>query len=550
MNYDAIVVGGGHNGLVAAAYLARSGARTLVCEARDKTGGAATTEAPWPDAPEYRVTRLSYVMSLMPPTIINDLALPRHGYKVFPMGPYYQAFPEGGSIKLYADDAKRNYDEVSRWSRKDAEAMPRWDAWLAGLADVLGPLLLTVPPRLGSHKPRDLSDTLRLAWRHRGLSVRAIADVTRLMTMSIADLLDDWFESPQVKGALAVNGVIGTWAGPYEPGTAYVMAHHSIGDVGDGHLGNWGFPEGGMGAVAGAIASAARGFGVEARTGAKVTRVLIEGGRATGVALESGEEIRAGLVVTSLHPRTAFLEHVGRDNLPADFVEDIERWKTRSGVVKINLALAELPDFTADPGTELAEHHTGSVEMAPTMEYIERAFLDAREGRPAARPFSDGVIPTSFDSTLCPEGRHIMSLFTQWVPADWNQQPHGEELQAYADRMIDCYNELAPNFKSSILHMDVLGPYDLEHDYGLIGGNIFHGELSLEQLFHMRPAPGFADYRTPVPGLYYASSATHAGGGVCGIPGMQAAKAAIADAKAARRAASVRANARRLSRRS
>jgi phytoene dehydrogenase-like protein len=281
-----------------------------------------------------------------------------------------------------------------------------------------------------------------------------------------------------------------------------------------------------------------------------VTRVLIEGGRATGVALESGEEIRAGLVVTSLHPRTAFLEHVGRDNLPADFVEDIERWKTRSGVVKINLALAELPDFTADPGTELAEHHTGSVEMAPTMEYIERAFLDAREGRPAARPFSDGVIPTSFDSTLCPEGRHIMSLFTQWVPADWNQQPHGEELQAYADRMIDCYNELAPNFKSSILHMDVLGPYDLEHDYGLIGGNIFHGELSLEQLFHMRPAPGFADYRTPVPGLYYASSATHAGGGVCGIPGMQAAKAAIADAKAARRAASVRANARRLSRRS
>jgi phytoene dehydrogenase-like protein len=550
MNYDAIVVGGGHNGLVAAAYLARSGARTLVCEARDKTGGAATTEAPWPDAPEYRVTRLSYVMSLMPPTIINDLALPRHGYKVFPMGPYYQAFPEGGSIKLYADDAKRNYDEVSRWSRKDAEAMPRWDAWLAGLADVLGPLLLTVPPRLGSHKPRDLADTLRLAWRHRGLSVRAIADVTRLMTMSIADLLDDWFESPQVKGALAVNGVIGTWAGPYEPGTAYVMAHHSIGDVGDGHLGNWGFPEGGMGAVAGAIASAARGFGVEARTGAKVTRVLIEGGRATGVALESGEEIRAGLVVTSLHPRTAFLEHVGRDNLPADFVEDIERWKTRSGVVKINLALAELPDFTADPGTELAEHHTGSVEMAPTMEYIERAFLDAREGRPAARPFSDGVIPTSFDSTLCPEGRHIMSLFTQWVPADWNQQPHGEELQAYADRMIDCYNELAPNFKSSILHMDVLGPYDLEHDYGLIGGNIFHGELSLEQLFHMRPAPGFADYRTPVPGLYYASSATHAGGGVCGIPGMQAAKAAIADAKAARRAASVRANARRLSRRS
>ena len=259
------------------------------------------------------------------------------------------------------------------------------------------------------------------------------------------------------------------------------------------------------------------------------------GGRATGVVLESGEEIGAGVVVSSLHPRTAFLDHVGAENLPGDFVTDIEHWKTRSGVVKINLALAELPDFTADPGTQLQEHHTGSVEMAPTMEYIERAFIDAREGRPAQRPFSDGVIPTAFDKTLVPEGYHIMSLFTQWVPADWNLEPHRAELEAYADRMIDCYSELAPNLKSAIVHRDIVGPYDMEHDYGLIGGNIFHGELSLEQLFHMRPAPGFADYRTPIAGLYYASSATHAGGGVCGIPGMQAAKAAIADKKASRR---------------
>ena len=259
------------------------------------------------------------------------------------------------------------------------------------------------------------------------------------MTMSIADLLDDWFESPQVKGALAVNGVIGTWAGPYEPGTAYVMAHHSIGDVGDGHLGNWGFQEGGMGAVADAIASAARENGAEIRTGAKVSQILISNGQAQGVVLENGQQLTAKVVVTSLHPRTAFLDHVGRQNLPDDFVKDIEHWKTRSGVVKINLALAELPDFTADPGTNLQEHHTGSVEMAPTMPYIERAFQEARDGKPATRPFSDGVIPTAFDKTLCPDGYHIMSLFTQWVPADWNEQPHTDRtpgLRRPHDRLL------------------------------------------------------------------------------------------------------------------
>ena len=538
--YDAIVVGGGHNGLVASPYLARAGARTVVLEGRHKTGGAATTESPWPDAPEFRVTRLSYVMSLLPPTIARELDLARHGYKIYPMGPYYQAFAEGGSIKLYADDAQRNYGEIVKWSKKDADAMPRWDAWLSGLADVLGPLLLTAPPQLGSRRPRDLFDTLRLAWRNRGLGVRTIADVTRLMTMSIADLLDDWFESPQVKGALAVNSVIGTWAGPREPGTAYVMVHHSIGDVGDGHLGNWGFPEGGMGAVADAIAAAARGYGAHIRTGARVAATTVSGGRVTGVVLADGEQLRAPIVVSTLHPQTAFLSHVGRENLPDEFVADIERWRSRSGVVKINLALAELPDFIADPGTGLQEHHTGSVEMAPTIDFIERAFLDAREGRPATRPFSDGVIPTAFDKTLCPEGSHIMSLFTQWVPAGWNAEPHREELEAYANRMIDCYDELAPNFKASILHSDIVGPYQLEHDYGLIGGNIFHGELSLEQLFHMRPAPGFADYRTPIDGLYYASSATHGGGGVCGIPGWQAAKAAIADRRAERRGGPLR----------
>jgi phytoene dehydrogenase-like protein len=533
--YDAIVVGGGHNGLVSAAYLARAGLRTVVLEARATTGGAATTEQPWPEHPHLSVTRLSYVMSLMPPTILADLQLEQHGYKVHPMGPYYQAFPEGGSLTIFDDDDARTRESIARWSSKDARAWVEWNEWLGGLADVLGPMLMTVPPTIGSHSPADVADLARLVWRNRGVDARTVADVTRLMTMSIADLLDDWFESSEVKGAMAVNGVIGTWAGPYEPGTAYVMAHHSIGDIGDGHLGSWGYPEGGMGAVSTAIRRSAEAFGAEIRTSAPVASVLVRDGRVEGAALASGEELRAPVVVTSLHPKRAFLEHVGAAHLPDDFVRDIERWRSRSGVVKVNLAIDRLPSFTADPTDGQAEHHTGSVEMAPSMEFIERAFIDAREGRPALAPFSDGVIPTTLDHTLNPDGTHIFSLFTQWVPEDWSTEPHTEELAAYADRQIDLYDAVAPGFRDSIIASDIVGPHEMETEYGLVGGNIFHGELSLEQLFHLRPAPGYADYRTPVPGLYNASSATHAGGGVCGIPGLQASRAVLKDAKARRR---------------
>jgi len=529
--YDALVIGGGHNGLVSAAYLARSGAKTVVVESRGTLGGAATTESPWEDAPHLRVTRLSYVMSLMPPTIIKDLELERHGYKVHPMGPYYQAFPEGGSLTIFDDDPARTHEQIAKWSKKDADTWPKWNAWLEGIADVMGPLLTQVPPNIGSRRPSDLLDLAKLGWSQRGMTTRMMGDVTRLLTMSISDLLDDWFESPQIKGALAVNGVIGTWAGPCEPGTAYVMAHHSIGDVGDGQLGSWGYPEGGMGGVSAAIANSARSFGAEIRTNARVSKMLVRNGRIDGAVLENGDEIHAPLVVTTLHPKTAFLDQLSADELPADFVADIEHYKTRSGVVKINLALGELPNFTADPSNGQAEHHTGSVEMAPSVEFIETAFQDARTGKPALLPFSDGVIPTTLDKTLNPDGTHIMSLFTQWVPADWADAPHTEELDAYADRLIDLYDQVAPGFKSSILHRDIVGPHEMEQEYGLIGGNIFHGELSLEQLFHMRPAPGYADYRTPIAGLYNGSSGTHAGGGVCGIPGWQAARAALADKK-------------------
>jgi len=521
--YDAIIIGGGHNGLTSGAYFARAGARTVVLEARGKTGGAADTSAPFPDHPEIKVTTYSYVMSLMPPTIIRELNLKQHGYDVTPFGPYYQAFPDGRAITVYADDAKRSYDSIAQFSKKDADILPKWEAWLSGVADVLGPLLLQVPPKLGSMSLGDLVASAQTAWKMRRLGTRGVADVTRLFSMSVTDLLNDWFESDAIKGMLAVNGVIGTWAGPDEPGTAYVMLHHSIGDVGDGHLGSWGFQQGGMGAVSDSIRRSAEAFGCEIRTDARVKKILVRGSRTVGVVLENGDELRAPVVVSCIHPKIAFLELLERHELPADFVWDIERWKTRSGVVKVNVALSELPDFTANPGTNQQDHHTGSVELCFSTDYAERAFQDAHiERKAAVRPFVDGTIPTTLDKQLAPEGVHVFSMFSQWVPDDWTKEPHRDELEQYADRIIDTYTELAPNFKSAVIDRQVIGPYDMEQELGLIGGNIFHGELSVDQLFHMRPAPGYADYRTPVRGLYHGSCATHAGGGVNGIPGWQA----------------------------
>jgi phytoene dehydrogenase-like protein len=512
--YDAVVIGGGHNGLVAAAYLAKAGARVVVLEARDKTGGAAATDRPWPEHPEFAVTTLSYVMSLMPDRIIADLRLPQHGYRVHPVGPYVVPFDDG-RVMIEYDDPSKNYDEFAKFSKADADSLERWDAWIGGLAAVLGPLLMTTPPRVGSRRASDLFDELRLAWRLRGLNVRTVGEVTRLMTMSIADLTDRFFESEPVRAVMAINGLIGTWAGPYEPGTGYVMAHHSIGDVGDGTLGSWGVPEGGMGAVAAAIEASARWFGAEVRTGARVHRVMIRGGRATGVALAGGEEVLAPIVVSACHPQITFLQQIAASELPSEFVEDVERWSSRSGVVKINLAVSRLPRLAGAP--EWTDF-SGGFEIAHSVDYLETAFEEARHGRPATRPFSDGVIPTTLDPSLAPAGAHVVSLFTQWVPHGWSKEPHRDELEAYADRVVEEYERVAPGFRESIVARQVIGPYDMEHEWSLIGGNIFHGELSADQLFHMRPAPGYADYRTPIAGLYQCSSATHAGGGVCGIP--------------------------------
>jgi phytoene dehydrogenase-like protein len=520
--YDAIVIGGGHNGLIAAAYLAKHGARTVVLEKRHKTGGAADTSEPWPDElPGVKVTTLSYVMSLMPPSIQRDLQLERFGYTIHPQGMGYLPRPGGGGSIIQSDDPERTRASVARFSKKDAEAYFAFEEWIGRVADILGPLLMRTPPHLGSKRFRDIRDVASLGWRLRKhIDERTVADITRLFTMSATDLLDRWFESPIVKGFMAVNGIIGTWAGPEEPGTAYVLMHHSVGDIGDGQIASWGYPEGGMGAVGKACEEAARFFGAEVRVNAGVAKIRTASGRFAGVVLENGEELSAPLGVTACHPKITFLEQVDRSELPDGFVQDIEHWKTRSGTVKINLALSMLPTFTSDPEFD-PEIHGGAIQILDDEEGLETAFQEARAGAAATHPFSDTAIPTVMDPTLAPEGIHTMSMFTQWVPESWADDgvDHTKDLEAYADRLIDRMDTVAPGFRGSVLARQIIGPREMQEGWGLIGGNIFHGELTVDQLFHMRPAVGYADYRTPIRGLYQASSATHAGGGVTGMPG-------------------------------
>jgi phytoene dehydrogenase-like protein len=528
-NYDVVIVGGGHNGLVAAAYLARAGLRTVVCERRDVVGGAAVSEHPF--GPDYTVTSLSYVVSLLPPGLVADLQLDRHGYHVYPQGPYFAPRADGRALRLPDDPAER-HAEIAQFSAADADAYPRYEAHLAGLGAVLGPLLEEIPPRLGSRRPADLIRQGLLLRHLRKLDQRGAVDVTRLLTGSIADLLDRYFVSDAMRGLLSVSGVIGTWAGPRSAGTAYVMLHHHIGDT-DGQAGAWGFPRGGMGGVTRALADAARSFGAQIRTGAEVAKITTSGGTVTGVALASGEQLRAATVVTTAHPVISFLRLMDPADLPDSFLADIRDWQTRSGTVKINLALDRLPEFPSHPGFD-PQVHGGTIVLAESLDDIETAFQQAVAGQPSAAPFADICIPSVFDDSLAPAGKHVMSMFTQWVPHQYADAPDEAALAAYADVVIGRVEAVAPGFTSSVLHRQVIGPHQMQEEYGLVGGNIFHGELSLGQMFHARPAAGYADLRTPVRGLYQAGSATHGGGGVTGIPGRNVVRQVLADRRAAR----------------
>ena len=520
--YDAIIIGGGHNGLVAAAYLARAGKKTLVVERRHVVGGAAVSEEVFPG---FTFSVCSYVVSLLRPEIIRELELPRHGLEILPLDGTFTPMPDGNYLWRVNDHAATRR-QIARHSRLDAEAYEDYSRAMVEMGRFVKPLLGMTPPDPTSRDPRALMQLLSISGRFRALSSEEQHRQIQLATMSAVDFLDQWFETDVLKATMAASGIIGTFLGVRSPGTAYVLLHHHMGEI-DGAYRSWGLPRGGTGGISNAIAAAARAAGAEIHTHTGVTKILLNRGRATGVVLDNGDYIFGDVVASSVDPNLTFLKLVGAEHLPDDFVEAVRRYKLRGSSGKVNLALDALPDFSCLPGA--GRHLRGAISISPSIDYMERAYDDAKYGSYSQRPYVDMVIPSVTDPSVAPPGKHVLSCFVQYAPyhlkdADWDA-----ERERFGDCVVDTIAEYAPNLKDIILHRQILTPLDLEREFGLTEGNIFQGELTLEQLFFLRPVPGWARYRTPVKGLYMCGSATHPGGGIMGASGRNAARHILKD---------------------
>ena len=522
-HYDAIVIGGGHNGLVNAAYLAKAGKRVLVLERRHTVGGAAVTEEIYPG---YKYLIASYLISLLRPDVIQDLQLARHGLEIMPLESTFMPLPDGNYLADWPDHDATRY-EILRHSKRDAEAYDEYAVMMRRLALSIRPLLDMIPPDATSLEPKDLETMAKVRGVLHNLSRDDFHLLSRLMTMSAADFLDEWFESPALKGTKATSGIIGTFMGPRSPGSGYVLLHHYLGDV-DGVFRSWGFAKGGNGAMTQAIASAAREAGVEIKVNASVAQVIIKNGEAKGVALEDGDEYTADIIVSNADAKRTFLKLVEPKHLPDEFVSDVKRFRTASPSCKVNLALDGLPHFTALPKGKEALLR-GSIEIAPSVDYLEQAYDDAKYGGWSRKPFMDALIPSLIDPGMAPPGKHVMSMFVQYASSDleggWNE----EKKAQFLDIVIDTLAEYSPNLKDLILHKHIMTPWDLENTFGLTGGHIFHGELALQQLFFLRPSPQWSNYRTPINNFYMCGSSTHPGGCITGAPGRNAALAILED---------------------
>jgi phytoene dehydrogenase-like protein len=527
--FDTIVVGGGHNGLVTAAYLARAGQRVLVLERRDVLGGCCVTEEVWPG---FKVSTAAYVNSLLRPEIIRDLELKRHGFQMLPRNPSsFTPFPDGRYL-LLGPDPELNRREIAKFSTKDAEALPRYEKMLQRVADFIEPTLVQTPPDPWSRRLGDLWGLLQLGRRFRRLGKDGAAAV-EILTGAARTILDRWFESDEVKATLATDAIIGAFAAPSMPGTAYVLFHHVMGEC-DGARGVWGYVRGGMGGIAKALAGAARQHGAEIRTGAPVARIVTHNGRVRGVALEDGTEIEASRVASNVDANVTFVRLLDPGELPGDFLQAVRNIDYSSASLKINVALRELPNFTAWPSPadgEPGPQHRGTIHIAPSLDYIERAYDDAKYGRPSDEPVLECTLASAVDETVAPPGKHVMSMFVQYAPNRLREGNWNDLKEKFADRCLDVLAGYAPNIKDAVIDRQVLSPLDLERRFGLTGGNIFQGAMTLNQLFFLRPVPGYANYRTPIRGLYLCGAAAHPGGGVMGACGYNAAREILRDRK-------------------